>query len=66
MIPASERLYDLIVHKRLVHARLGITREQRLRDGYRCIACGTTADLTLDHVIALAVEVRRVMATTNS
>jgi 5-methylcytosine-specific restriction endonuclease McrA len=43
-------------------ACLSITREQRhrvhLRDRYRCVDCGATADLTLDHDVPLAVEVK--------
>ena len=39
-------------------ARLTITRAQRLRvyarDRYRCVNCGRTVDLTLDHVEPLA------------
>lgn len=44
-------------------ARLSITRQQRqriyARDGYRCIDCGATTDLTLDHIVPLAHEVKR-------
>ena len=40
-------------------ARFSITREQRhriyLRDRCRCADCGTTANLTLDHLVPLAV-----------
>lgn len=44
-------------------ARLAITRQQRrrvyARDGYRCIDCGTAEDLTLDHIVPLAVKAKR-------
>ncbi len=44
-------------------ARLSITRAQRhrvyLRDGYRCMTCGAIDDLTLDHVLPLAVNAQR-------
>jgi 5-methylcytosine-specific restriction endonuclease McrA len=43
-------------------ARLAITREQRhrvyARDGWRCVDCGRTDDLTLEHVTPLAVRVK--------
>jgi 5-methylcytosine-specific restriction endonuclease McrA len=44
------------------HARLSISRAQRervyARDGYRCLDCGRTGDLTLDHVVPLAVQLK--------
>lgn len=44
-------------------ARLSISRAQRhrvyTRDGSRCVDCGTSSDLTLDHLVPLAHEVKR-------
>ena len=43
-------------------ARLSITRAQRqrvyARDGYRCVDCGSTCDLTLVHLVPLADQVK--------
>jgi 5-methylcytosine-specific restriction endonuclease McrA len=43
-------------------ARLSITRVQRqrvyARDGYRCVNCGKRRDLTLEHLVPLAVDVK--------
>lgn len=43
-------------------ARLRVTRRQRhrvyARDGYACVACGATNDLTLDHLVPLALQVK--------
>ena len=43
-------------------ARLAISRKQRqrvyARDGYRCVDCGAAADLTLDHIVPLAVHAK--------
>jgi len=49
-------------HSPAQQARLSISSAQRQRvyqrDGYRCLDCGTPHDLTLDHVLPLAFEVK--------
>ena len=44
-------------------ARLSISPQQRRRvyqrDGNRCVDCGSPHDLTLDHLVPLALEVKR-------
>ncbi len=50
-------------HSPTQQARLSISRAQRrrvyARDGHRCVDCGTSDDLTLDHIVPLALEVKR-------
>ena len=49
-------------HAPAQRARLTISRQQRQRvsgrDGHRCIDCGNPRDLTLDHLVPLAVNVK--------
>ncbi len=49
-------------HRPGQQARLSISRAQRnrvyARDGHRCVGCGTGAELTLDHLVPLALEVK--------
>jgi 5-methylcytosine-specific restriction endonuclease McrA len=49
-------------HGERQEAPLSISRAQRervyQRDGYRCIDCGRMRDLTLDHVVPLAVQLK--------
>jgi 5-methylcytosine-specific restriction endonuclease McrA len=51
-------------------ARISTTAEQRrrvyTRDGYRCVDCGRPSDLTIDHVVPLALEVKSITEMTNS
>jgi len=43
-------------------ARLSVSRQQRQRvyrrDGHRCLDCGSSDELTLDHLVPLALEVK--------
>ncbi len=50
-------------HSPAQQARLSVGRAQRervyARDSYRCLDCRSLRDLTLDHVVPLAHEVKR-------
>ena len=50
-------------HSPAQQARLSVGRAQRervyQRDRYRCLDCGTTHDLTLDHILPLAEQIKR-------